>query len=182
MLIHASFQDWIRGRIPYFARPPQTAEPSTKVASSEPVTKSATASEGPELEKTRRIVAVDQPLHQVIHTSKFLAEDEEDDKPAEEDTTEQEGEEWSGISADAPEADVADESMTWEQLMDLHDEPEPKAAEGEDDEDVDVSLDDEDDDIDIVLDNSEDEAPRKSSKAAAQSKLKRGVYIWVECC
>lgn len=154
-----------------------------KIASTEPLPKDAKTTEGPELEKTRRIMNVDQPLHQVVHTSKFLAEDEQDDKPADAAAAEAvieggEDEEWSGIGADTSAA--AEESMTWEQLMDLHDDPEPKVAPETEELDVEVPLEDDeedDDDVDIVLEGSEDEAPRKKpAKKGAESKLKRGQF------
>lgn len=121
----------------------------------------------------RKIRSVEQPLHQVIRSSKFLAEDDEDDQPEAE---AEEEEEWTGIGSNTADATAeAEESMTWEQLMDLHDDPvtsmSPSAAV---DEVVIPSDEEEDDDVDIVLEESDSEQPRPSkSSKGAQSKLKR---------
>lgn len=152
-------QDWIRGKIPYYVAPPEPTDASgkpiprpLKFASSSATTAStssngaSSANAGAEASvfdkldangnTTRRVPGVQQPLHQIVHSTKFLPDDvrrieEEaaDDKEEEEDvdqvgdeTFEDDGEEWGGIeeSGEEDEEDDEDEAaapLEWDELF-----------------------------------------------------------------
>lgn len=73
--------DWIRGKIPYFATPPEkaaqpssTEEPAAATTSADAVV-DAKAQEFGTLAKQRRVKGVDQPLSKIVTAGKFLGED-----------------------------------------------------------------------------------------------------------
>jgi len=119
--------DWIRGKIPYFVRPP---EPELRKASSEMVDAvTAAAAAHAETSDAKafgegKVAGVVQPLHQIVSRQKFIG----DDQGKAVDETE-----WAGItgSADDEEVEVVENDL------DKPDEPfsDPEANEDDDDED-----------------------------------------------
>ena len=136
--------DWIRGKIPYFVAPP---EPANRDANGKPLPKplkvsaeaststakkaKSTASGGTDQltggtdalgNSVRSIKGVTQPLHQIVHSSKFMADDDqkidEDTEPEDED----EDEEWDGIGSDDDDEDDEEE------------DEDPEFSEGDDNE------------------------------------------------
>ncbi|GAA5916336.1 hypothetical protein JCM8208_005307 [Rhodotorula glutinis] len=141
--------DWIRGKIPFFVAPPEptdaagkpiprplklagaSASTSTAVDQSEsaPAKVGATKSFDAEGNTVRRVPGVTQPLHQIVHSTKFLpddvkrvemdeaveasseGEDEDDEDEAEFDD---DGEEWGGIESGDDEDDLDDDEFEGE--------------------------------------------------------------------
>ena len=99
--------DWIRGRIPYFVRPPDMGQPPQKVRNDEQAASAAedavTAASDSKAFGEGRVAGVVQPLHQIVSRQKFIQEDQDigDD-----------GEEWGGINTtiDA-DAEVVDDDL-----------------------------------------------------------------------
>ena len=138
--------DWIRGKIPYFVAPPEPANrdangkplPRPLKVSAEASTSTAkkaksTASGGTDQltggtdalgNSVRSIKGVTQPLHQIVHSSKFMADDDqkidEDTEPEDED----EDEEWDGIGSDDDDEDDEEEE----------EDEDPEFSEGDDNE------------------------------------------------
>lgn len=129
-------QDWIRGKIPYYVAPPEptdaagkpiprplklgSSSASTTVADDKPKATSVFDQVDENGNTTRRVPGVQQPLHQIVHSTKFLPDDvrriEDDDEEDEaegaegaDDTFEDDGEEWGGIAEDDGEAESLDE-------------------------------------------------------------------------
>ncbi|GJN89603.1 hypothetical protein Rhopal_002590-T1 [Rhodotorula paludigena] len=150
--------DWIRGKIPFFVPPPEPTDEAGKplprplklgstsaTATDAPVTapgkQGATkASVDAEGNSVRRVPGVTQPLHQIVHSTKFLPDDvrrvemEDDDEDAEvegeeEVSFEDDGEEWGGIESDAeddeaeaddsfaPEGGASEPPLEWDELF-----------------------------------------------------------------
>ncbi|GAA6039085.1 hypothetical protein JCM8097_005312 [Rhodosporidiobolus ruineniae] len=135
--------DWIRGKIPFFVPPPEPTDASgkplpkpLKLASASSATATsakdkgkgkaaASASDSPfpaddgldaNGNSTRKIPGVTQPLHQIVHTTKFLPEDvrriEEDEPEEKEDDDEEKNEdeeEWGGIASESEGEDLAED-------------------------------------------------------------------------
>ncbi|GAA6012517.1 hypothetical protein JCM8202_003355 [Rhodotorula sphaerocarpa] len=128
--------DWIRGKIPYYVAPPEptdaagkpiprplklgSSSASTTAAEDKPKATSVFDEVDENGNTTRRVPGVQQPLHQIVHSTKFLPDDvrriEDDDEEDEaegaegaDDTFEDDGEEWSGIAEDDGEAESLDE-------------------------------------------------------------------------
>lgn len=184
------WQDWIRGKVPFFVRPPDLP-PSDKPTPAKP-TKA-----GFEIDKTASIKGVQQPLHQIVHSNKFLADDEQKLDPVETaaevdvvaddldvELNDEEEEEWTGFGS-AEEDD--EEALTWEEVMGLEEsKSEAPADEEEIEEEIDDMIDDvfgdsdqeQSDEVDIVID-----APQKSLPAndLKLSKNKRGSWSCHSC-
>ncbi|GAA5865968.1 hypothetical protein JCM3774_005542 [Rhodotorula dairenensis] len=157
--------DWIRGKIPYYVAPPEPTDASgkpiprpLKFASAAAATTSSSSSNGASSahvgsaetsvfdkldengNSTRRVPGVQQPLHQIVHSTKFLPDDvrrmeegaEEEEVEAGEgteigdETFDDDGEEWGGIeeSGDEEEEDDDDEEnegdaapLEWDELF-----------------------------------------------------------------
>lgn len=143
-------QDWIRGKIPFFVAPPEptdaagkplprplklagaSASTSTAVNQSEsaPAKVGATKSFDSEGNTVRRVPGVTQPLHQIVHSTKFLPDDvkrvemdeaveasseAEDEVDEDEGGFDDDGEEWGGIeSGDEDEDDLDDDEFEGE--------------------------------------------------------------------
>lgn len=137
----ASTQDWIRGKIPFFVPPPEPTDAAGKpvphplklagAASAEqtesaPAKVGATKSTDAEGNTVRRVPGVTQPLHQIVHSTKFLPDDvkrvevdevaeasDEDEEEGDEEAGEfdDDGEEWGGIESgdDEDEDDLEDD-------------------------------------------------------------------------
>lgn len=102
--------DWIRGRIPYFVRPPDLEHNSVSLSG-----QAAAATGNAEMETSTktaedkmfgegRIAGVVQPLHQIVNRTKFVEEDQDNGD---------DGQEWTGIGASSPqliENDLDEES------------------------------------------------------------------------
>ncbi|GAA6022137.1 hypothetical protein JCM10207_000774 [Rhodosporidiobolus poonsookiae] len=142
--------DWIRGKIPFFVPPPEPVDASgkplpkplklaaadkgkgkgkAKVDSSASASTSAFKDEfDAEGNSTRRIPGVSQPLHQIVHSTKFLPDDvkrievDDEDEASEGEQAEEDEEEWGGIASDAGEESGLEED---------EDEDEDEAFEGE---------------------------------------------------
>ncbi|ORY66937.1 Choline/Carnitine o-acyltransferase-domain-containing protein [Leucosporidium creatinivorum] len=190
--------DWIRGKIPYFVSPP---EPDTRDANGKPLPrplKIAGLTEGDKKKKTKgtggtetlsggttvdaqgntvkSIKGVTQPLHQIVHSNKFLADDnqkidedtdEEDDDDDEEEAAE---EEWGGIAEDDIEADSDFEGDSFEGEMPDGDVPlqwDELFAQA-------VGEESGDEDVEVVMD-APGETPLPKLSAKAEGKKKRTV-------
>jgi len=126
--------DWIRGKIPYFVAPP---EPDNRDANGKPLPRPLKVSAEASTSKAKKgkqtggtdelgntvksIKGVTQPLHQIVHSSKFMEDDDrkiDDDSEPEEEVAEEveedEEEEWQGIGSD----DEAEEDEDDEELED----------------------------------------------------------------
>ena len=191
-------QDWIRGKIPYFVSPP---EPDTRDANGKPLPrplkvaglttdgkkKKSTASGGTDTlsggvtvdgegNHVKSIKGVTQPLHQIVHSNKFLADDnqqiDEDTEEEEDEEEEEDDEEWGGIAEDDIEASGSDlEGDSFEGEMPDGDVPlqwDELFAQA-------VGEDSDEDDVDVVLDEpGETPLPKLSAKAAGKKRS--------ECC
>lgn len=187
-------QDWIRGRIPFFVRPPDLPASEQK---SKPVGAPIPVKEGFEIDRTAQVKGVQQPLHQIVHSNKFLADDEQKLDPAEEELEvvvndlegeieeqEAEDDEWTGFGEEASEANESkDEIPSWEEVMGL--ETAPKEDDAELEEEIDDILgevfasdadDQESDDVEIVL---EEESKSVGNPDLKLSKSKRGRFLSV---
>ncbi|GAA5987009.1 hypothetical protein JCM10908_000990 [Rhodotorula pacifica] len=156
--------DWIRGKIPFYVAPPEPTDAAgkplprpLKFASSSATAATASTSsasngassanagaEASVFDKldangntTRRVPGVQQPLHQIVHTTKFLPddvrrieeeqedveeEDEDEDEADEEvgdETFEDDGEEWGGIEESGEEEAEDDDAapLEWDELF-----------------------------------------------------------------
>ncbi len=108
--------DWIRGKIPYFVAPP---EPDNRDANGKPLPRPLKVSAEASTSKPKKgkqtggtdelgnevksIKGVTQPLHQIVHSSKFMEDDDrkiEDDSEPEAEADEVEEDEWEGIGSD----------------------------------------------------------------------------------
>lgn len=191
-------QDWIRGKIPFFVAPP---EPDTREANGKPLprplkvstatsdTKSAkksTASGGTNSlsidgqgNTVKAIKGVTQPLHQIVHSTKFLADDnqkiDEDTDEEEVEDAEEDEEEWGGIGSEGEDDDDEDDDeedesfeaefgdaevpLQWDQLF--------EQAVG----DAESGADSDDEDVELVMDEpGETPLPGKSAKAQGKQK------------
>lgn len=190
-------QDWIRGKIPYFVAPP---EPDTRDANGKLLPrplKVAGLNETDKKKKTKgtggtetlsggttvdaqgntvkSIKGVTQPLHQIVHSNKFLADDNQkidEDTDEEEDDDEEEAadEEWGGIAEDDIEADSdfegdfegempdGDVPLQWDELF--------AQAVGEESGD---------EDVEVVMD-APGETPLPKLSAKAEGKKKRSKF------
>ncbi|GAA5933790.1 hypothetical protein JCM1841_002125 [Sporobolomyces salmonicolor] len=192
--------DWIRGKIPFYVAPPEPVDAAGKPlprplklssTSSAPVASTSTTTLDAEGNTVRRLPGVTQPLHQIVHTTKFLADDvrqieqDESEEEAQEegDDVEEDEEEWGGIESgeesDEEEEDDefdgevgdAEPPLEWDELFaqavgeaeaDAPASAKTKAAKSAAEESEEDE--EEDDDVEIIVD-----AP-KSKKAAAQKK------------
>ncbi|BGO98688.1 Nucleolar GTP-binding protein 2 [Rhodotorula toruloides] len=189
--------DWIRGKIPFYVPPPEAPAPSSSTSKSLKPSKLSGPSSSATMFKSqlddegntvRKVPGVQQPLHQIVHSTKFLPDDvrrvemdgdEEEEASGEED----EEEEWGGIQEDAEEEeDVevevggAEPPLEWEELFaqvvgedeDGADDVEGASAGGatsdaEDDEEEEESLEIDDESLDGEEDD-EDEQEQGSSE------------------
>ncbi|GAA6054380.1 hypothetical protein JCM3770_002228 [Rhodotorula araucariae] len=135
--------DWIRGKIPFFVPPPEptdaagkpiprplklaagTTSTAAEETESAPAKMGATKTLDADGNTVRRVPGVTQPLHQIVHSTKFLPDDvkrvevdaagaENSDVNAEEEGAEfdDDGEEWGGIESgddDEDEDDLEDD-------------------------------------------------------------------------
>ncbi|GAA5975138.1 hypothetical protein JCM11641_004363 [Rhodosporidiobolus odoratus] len=125
--------DWIRGKIPFFVPPPEPTDAAgkplpkpLKIASASstttpaPVASTSKSAFKDDLDadgnSTRKLPGVTQPLHQIVHSTKFLPDDvkaiEEDEESAQDDEAGEsvdEEEEWGGIASDVDDDDEDDE-------------------------------------------------------------------------
>lgn len=130
-------QDWIRGKIPYYVAPPEPTDAAgkpiprpLKLGSSSVAASASSSSKKKDTPSvfdkidengntTRRVPGVQQPLHQIVHSTKFLPDDvrridadeeeEEEESGEEEDSFEDDGEEWGGIQSDSDDAEGLEE-------------------------------------------------------------------------
>ncbi|KAK4055674.1 GTPase required for pre-60S ribosomal subunit nuclear export and maturation [Microbotryomycetes sp. JL201] len=133
--------DWIRGKIPFFVPPPEVERTDDVKAKKQAGTTNgelASTSGGSNAldeqgNTVRSIRGVTQPLHQIVHTSRFLEDDEDKVHGAEdgaedddEDYAVDEEEEWGGIQEDDDDEDDDEADFTlpegevplqWEQLF-----------------------------------------------------------------
>lgn len=145
-------QDWIRGKIPYFIAPPEPdnrdkdgkplpkpLKVATETAVAKPVATKSTASGGTNAltggedalgNSVKSIKGVTQPLHQIVRSNKFMADDEhhapdEEDEEEEEvpvvEGAEEEGE-WEGIESDEDDEEVGSDE---ESFFEEEDDTEP---------------------------------------------------------
>ncbi|GAA5872151.1 hypothetical protein JCM1840_006335 [Sporobolomyces johnsonii] len=190
--------DWIRGKIPYYVAPPEPVDAAGKPLprplklSSAPVASTSTTTLDAEGNTVRKLPGVTQPLHQIVHSTKFLADDvrqiDQDDSDEEAQEEVEDEEEWGGIESEESGDEVDDDDdefdgevgdaeppLEWDELFaqavgeaeaDAPASAKAKAAKSaaDESEEDDEDDDEEDDDVEIILD-----AP-KSKKAAAQKK------------
>jgi nuclear GTP-binding protein len=148
-------QDWIRGKIPYFVRPPDSAsiKPAVPATTEDPTV------------KVKRVSAPEQDLHRVLHSTSFIAEDEQ----AANVEPELVDSEWTGIESGGEEQAAVEEEdgPAWEDLF-----PETAEAPVEataEEQQVEASPELEEDDVDI--DDVDIDVEPESSKPAKRSKL-----------
>jgi len=115
-------QDWIRGKIPYFVAPPEPVDAAGKplprplklgTASVAPVASTSASKLDTDAEGNtiRKLPGVTQPLHQIVHSTKFLPDDNqkidrEDEEPIESSfVVEDDEEEWGGIASEGEDAE-----------------------------------------------------------------------------
>ncbi|POY73586.1 hypothetical protein BMF94_3119 [Rhodotorula taiwanensis] len=126
--------DWIRGKIPYYVAPPEPTDAAgkpiprpLKLGSSSVAASTSSSSKKKDTPSvfdkidengntTRRVPGVQQPLHQIVHSTKFLPDDvrridadEEEEEEEEDDSFEDDGEEWGGIQSDSDDAEGLEE-------------------------------------------------------------------------
>ncbi|BGP07304.1 GTPase required for pre-60S ribosomal subunit nuclear export and maturation [Rhodotorula toruloides] len=134
--------DWIRGKIPFYVPPPEAPAPSSSSnskslkpsklsgPSSATMFKSQLDDEG---NTVRKVPGVQQPLHQIVHSTKFLPDDvrrvemddEDEEQEQEDEEEEEEEEEWGGIQEDADEEEEsvevevgeAEPPLEWDELF-----------------------------------------------------------------
>ncbi|GAA5927214.1 putative GTPase NOG2 [Sporobolomyces koalae] len=199
--------DWIRGKIPYFVAPPEPvdaagkplprplklgsgiATPAAAPVASTSASKLDTDAEGNTI---RRLPGVSQPLHQIVHSTKFLPDDnkkieEEDEEPIETSfVVEDDEEEWGGIASDDDDDVVEEEEdeedfeegdsaepLEWDDLfanaegaLNGASADQSIATENGDDEEEE----DEEEDIDIIVDRAEPAAAKSSKKKNSAGK------------
>uniref|UniRef100_A0A0K3CET4 Nucleolar GTP-binding protein 2 n=2 Tax=Rhodotorula toruloides TaxID=5286 RepID=A0A0K3CET4_RHOTO len=86
--------DWIRGKIPFYVPPPEAPAPSSSTSKSLKPSKLSGPSSSATMFKSqlddegntvRKVPGVQQPLHQIVHSTKFLPDDivmnQEDERP-----------------------------------------------------------------------------------------------------
>ncbi|GAA6063740.1 hypothetical protein JCM10212_000779 [Sporobolomyces blumeae] len=202
--------DWIRGKIPYFVAPPEPvdangkplpkplklASTSTSTSTSEAAPVASTSASrldtDAEGNTIRRLPGVTQPLHQIVHSTKFLPDDvktvEQDDSDDEEGADASfavdDEEEWGGIASDDDEEDEDEEEeddefdeedgdaeppLEWDELFaQAVGEAEgdlPSAAADEDDEEE-----EDEEDVEIIVDEEKPAAGSKAGKNAGAPK------------
>lgn len=136
----------------------------------------------------KSIKGVTQPLHQIVHTTKFLADDdqrvgEESEEEEQDDNDEEDDEEeWGGIAEDdiEPEQDDSDDAVDFEgdlpdgdvplEWDDLFAQAVGEAESGEE-EDVDADEVEEEDDVELVIDE-----PGSLPVTTKPSPQKRGEF------
>ncbi|GAA5953366.1 hypothetical protein JCM3765_005016 [Sporobolomyces pararoseus] len=205
--------DWIRGKIPYFVPPPEPVDAAGKplprplklgsgvapVASTS-ASKLDTDAEGNTI---RKLPGVSQPLHQIVHSTKFLPddnkkieEDEDDEEPVDSSFyVEDDEEEWGGIASEGVEAgeeedeeeefdgDEGDsaEPLEWDDLFANAEGALDKAAEESFvTEEGDLSGDEndeeeEEEEVEIIVDEPKAAATKASKKKSAGKKRNRAI-------
>ncbi|GAA5882199.1 hypothetical protein JCM16303_002275 [Sporobolomyces ruberrimus] len=198
--------DWIRGKIPYFVAPPEPTDAAGKtiprplklgsgasVASTTPAASTSASKLDTDAEGNtiRRLPGVTQPLHQIVHSTKFLPDDnkkidvdeDEDDEPVDSSFyVEDDGEEWGGIASgdedeeedeeefDGEEGDSA-EPLEWDDLFANAEGALDKAAEESfvtvDGDEESGDEDEEEEDVEIIV-----EQPKAGVATAKVSKKK----------
>jgi nuclear GTP-binding protein len=133
--------DWIRGRIPYFVRPPESsrlteaelAEGKSTEEAKEPIWNKAD-------EKafgTGRVPGVIQPLHQIVNRQRFIEDDS--DKVNAQPGDFEIAEEWTGITAEGEEApEVIDNDLEVPADAEVSGEADEDDSESDDDNDESV--------------------------------------------
>ncbi|GHJ84646.1 hypothetical protein NliqN6_1048 [Naganishia liquefaciens] len=137
--------DWIRGKIPYFATPPEKS--AQTVNTEEPIASTSTEAVVDEKERAlgvslqeRRVKGVEQPLSKIVTVGKFLGDDAkrfsdmiqedepsvagdgydksdaEEDAEMSEDEEDEDGEDGDGEGAEA-EAEAEEEPMQWDEVF-----------------------------------------------------------------
>ncbi|KAM0788791.1 hypothetical protein ACM66B_002880 [Microbotryomycetes sp. NB124-2] len=115
--------DWIRGKIPFFVPPPEversddakSTKQSAKAASELASTSGGSNALDDQGNTVKSIRGVTQPLHQIVHTSKFLEDDDDKvhvgdgDEDDEQEYALDEEEEWGGIQDDEEGEDDEDD-------------------------------------------------------------------------
>jgi nuclear GTP-binding protein len=189
--------DWIRGKIPYFAMPPDkqgssgaaNAEPEAEPTAEDKAVQEELAAREAELGKLlgeKKVKGVEQPLRSIITVSKFIGDDKRRiDDESEEDEVEGDGYDKSDDDMDGEAAEEQDE-MAWDDLF-------PKAgsskqpADGADSDDggldadlgdVEIPSDLEDDDEEE--EEEEDEEDEVTPAVSEKQKGKRGTYTSVD--
>ena len=184
---------------------PASTKPTSAIPSSQPIASTSkavapNARQSALEDKMGQIRGVEQPLHQIVHTSKFIADDEagpdEPDSPVADGDEE---EEWTGFgSGDEDSTELP--ALSWEDVMgeegvtmdtEKGEESASVAAEEVDQAFGDVFSDDDDaeeeeedsDDVEIVLDAPEDPPAFVKSKKVGNGKApasskKRGALLW----
>jgi nuclear GTP-binding protein len=96
--------DWIRGKIPYFVRPPEAELPAASAQAStstqtieEQELAAAKAQNDEKAFGTGRVAGVVQPLHQIVSRTRFVGEDKDNAD---------DGEEWTGFGSADPTSDA----------------------------------------------------------------------------
>ncbi|GAA5823150.1 hypothetical protein JCM5353_005797 [Sporobolomyces roseus] len=202
--------DWIRGKIPYFVAPPEPVDAAGKplprplklgTASVAPVASTSASKLDTDAEGNtiRKLPGVTQPLHQIVHSTKFLPDDNqkidrEDEEPIESSfVVEDDEEEWGGIASegeddeeeegeesfDGEEGDSA-EPLEWDDLfanaegaLDGADKAEASfVTVDEDDEDSEGDL-EEEEEVEIIT----EQPTAKSAKGKSKAPVKRNRVI-----
>ncbi|GAA6010062.1 hypothetical protein JCM11491_005849 [Sporobolomyces phaffii] len=210
--------DWIRGKIPYFVPPPEPVDAAGKplprplklgsgvAAATTPVASTSASKLDTDAEGNtiRRLPGVSQPLHQIVHSTKFLPddnkkidvdEDEDDDEPVDSSfAVEDDDEEWGGIASegegdededefDGDEGDSA-EPLEWDDLFANAEGALDKAEESfvtvEDDEEESGDEDEEEEEVEIIVDQPKSAAgtttvTKTTKKKAAGKKRNRAI-------
>lgn len=126
----------VRGRIPYFVRPPESTRAPPKETETSEADKEKETVWNKADEKafgTGRVPGVVQPLHQIVNRQRFIDVDSDKANAVPEDGLDEE-EEWTGIAGegeDAPEVveNDLDDDVSGEQEEDDEDDDEPVAWE-----------------------------------------------------
>ncbi|GAA5892440.1 putative GTPase NOG2 [Sporobolomyces salmoneus] len=205
--------DWIRGKIPYFVPPPEPVDAAGKplprplklgsgVASTTPVASTSASKLDTDAEGNtiRKLPGVTQPLHQIVHSTKFLPDDnkkieddeDEDDEPVDSSFyVEDDDEEWGGIASEGAdgledddeeeEGDESAEPLEWDDLFANAEGALDKAEESfvtVDDDEEELSGDEEEEEVEIIVDQPKSAAAavtKASKKKAAGKKRNRAI-------
>ena len=195
--------DWIRGKIPYFAMPPDKnagqpdagKEGDVELTVEEKAVQEELAAREAELSKTlgeRKVKGVEQPLRNIITMSKFIGDDNRKfaDEQSDEEMVPGEGYDKSDDEDDVDAAE-GDEEMAWDDMFPkagsskqvaAGDESDDGGLDGDlasDDDELDIEDDEdlEDDDDDDVEEEEEEEVEEDVAAAvpSAKAKGKRGM-------
>jgi nuclear GTP-binding protein len=186
--------DWIRGKIPYFAHPPERPAVDVKSMDTPGVAKGETdaqlqgtlaADQERNLGKVlgeKRIKGVEQPISKIVTMSKFLGddarrhlEDEEADVTMEGQTGYEEGDQDENDEEEAETATAPEAEMAWEEIFDEAGPSKPAgpADKAVTEEDAEMLDDDEE-----VSDDEEEGEEGDEPELSAKQKGKRGEWCF----